>query len=142
MRRFRRRRPAGVEQVPNEVLSPSLVVQSPGPIVLRLGPGSGLLDHPSGRECSSVANVWVGGGQLFEAMWPRDPAYGWFVAPVDLRLGHVLEFRQHADIVHGWVADVNPGRFVFVVTANSAQALDMAATAHERWSRSEIDWLR
>ncbi len=142
MRRFRRRRPAGVEQVPNKTLSLDFVVQMPGPIVLRLGPGSGLLDHPGGRECSAVANVWVADGQWFEAMWPRDPANGWFVAPVDLRLGHVLEFRQHADIVHGWVADVNPGRFVFVVTANCAQALDTAAAAHERWSRSEIDRLR
>ncbi len=141
MRLRGRRRPAGVERVPTKALTPEPVVLPPGPIVLRLGPGLGLLDLPAG-PVYSVANVWIADGSWVEATWPRDPVHGWFVAPFDLRLGHVLEFRHQVGIIHGWVADVNSGRFIFVVTANREQALNMATVAFDRWSGSEIDRLR
>ncbi|MEZ5229335.1 MAG: hypothetical protein R2710_22555 [Acidimicrobiales bacterium] len=142
MRLFGRRRPAGVERVPNEVLRPELVDYLPGPVVLRLGAGLGLLDLPSSVACQSVANVWIADGRWVEAEWPRDATYGWFVAPIDLRLGHMLEFRLASGPLAGWVADVSPERFVFVITADRDQALAMARTAVGQWAINQIDRLR
>ena len=34
-----------------------------------------------------------------------DPQFGWFVAPIDLRLGHILEFRREVGSLFGWVAE-------------------------------------
>ncbi|MEZ5378274.1 MAG: hypothetical protein R2733_17355 [Acidimicrobiales bacterium] len=142
MRLFGRRRPAGVERVPNKVLRPEVVEHPPGPVALRLGPGLGLLDLPSGQACLSVANVWIADGQWVEAEWPWDAAFGWFVAPIDLRLGHVLEFRLVGGTLTGWVVDVNAERFVFVVTADRNQATEMAGIALARWSAAQVDRLR
>lgn len=142
MRLRGRRRPAGVEWVPNEVFTPEVVVQPLGPIVLRLGPGSGLLDFPGGLGFDAVANVWLADGRWVEATWPRDPTYGWFIAPIDLRLGQVVEFGRGGSIITGWVADVNVHRFVFVVTANREEAWRTAGLAFDRWSEREIGRLR
>lgn len=141
MRLVGRRRPAGVEQVPSQVLVPEIVAQPLGPVVLRLGPGGGLLDLPGHSWFDSVSNVWLVDGSWAEAMWPRDPAYGWFIAPIDLRLGHILEFRRQASLVCGWVADVRHDAFVFAVTADRAQADEMASIALARSNARRIERL-
>ena len=141
MRLLGRRRPAGVEQVPTQVLVPEIVVQPLGPVVLRLGPESGLLDLPGATWFVTVSNVWTADGVWHEAQWPRHQRYGWFIAPIDLRLGHVLEFRGQATLVCGWVADVQHDAFVCVVTADRCQAVEMAAVALERAKTRRIERL-
>jgi hypothetical protein len=102
-----RRRPAGLERVPTEVLKPELVLGPLGPVVVRLGPGRGPLDYPGGRPCDAIANIWPTDEGWAEALWPFDSQYGWFVAPIDLRLGHIVEFRSGADRCVAWVIDVD-----------------------------------
>lgn len=142
MRLRGRRRSAGVEQMPNDVVVPDIVVQPLGPIVLRLGPGGGLLDLPGPSGFDTVANVWPSEGAWVEARWPRHPTYGWPIAPIDLRLGHVLEFRGQAAVVYGWVVDVQHHSFVFVVTADRERAYETATVALARWNAQRIDRLR
>ncbi len=141
MRLRGRRRPAGVEQVPTEALVPEIVAQPLGPVVLRLGPGGGLLDLPGPLRIDDVANVWSSEGGWVEARWPRHPVHGWFIAPIDLRLGHVLEFRGATALVCGWVADVQHDGLVFVVTADRAQASEMASIALARSNARRIERL-
>ena len=124
-----RRRPAGVERVPTEVLTPEVVLEPLGPVVLRLGPGRGLLDYPGGRPCHAIANIWPTDDGWAEACWPHDQRFGWFVAPIDLRLGHILEFRGEMKSVFAWVADCDPFRVVAVVEADRRRAVGAAAEA-------------
>jgi len=138
VRLFGRRRPAGYERVPNEVLTPELVLEPVGPVVLRLGPGNGLLEFPGGRACHQVANIWYENGGWYETPWPTDPHYGWFIAPVDLGLGHVLEFRRPAGTLVGWVADANPDRVIVAIAADRERAVEAARAAHEIWAWREI----
>jgi hypothetical protein len=79
--------------VPNEVLVPEIVDYPLGPVLLRIGPGRGLLDYPIRQPVHAVVNVWPADDGWAEAPWPWDTTFGWFVAPIDLRAGHVLEFR-------------------------------------------------
>ena len=131
MRLRGRRRPAGIERVPIEVLIPEVVLEPLGPVALRIGPGRGLLDYPSGRPCHAIVNVWPTDDGWAEAAWPLDPQFGWFVAPIDLRTGHILEFRREAGTVLGWVAGRDADRVivVVVVAADRERAADSAAEA-------------
>jgi len=138
VRLFGRRRPAGNERVPNEVLTPELVLEPLGPVVLRLGPGNGLLEYPGGRTCHQVANIWWENGGWYETVWPTDPHYGWFIAPIDLGLGHILEFRGPAGTLVGWVADATPERVIVVIAAGRERAAEEASNARESWVRKEV----
>ncbi len=115
--------------MPTEVLTPEVVLEPLGPVALRLGPGRGLLDYPGGRPCHAIVNVWPTDDGWAEASWPLDPQFGWFIAPIDLRSGHVLEFRREAGIAFGWVVDCDAGRLVVVVEADRERAAESAAEA-------------
>ena len=128
--------------MPTEVVVPEIVAHPFGPVVLRLGPGGGLLDLPGPTWIDTVANVWPFEGAWAEARWPRHPTYRWPIAPIDLRLGHVLEFRGQAAVVCGWVVDVQHHSFVFVVTADREKAHETATAALARLNAQRINRLR
>lgn len=127
MRRSSRRRPAGPERVPTEVLIPEIVDYPLRPILLRLGPGRGLLDYPIRHPVHAVGNVWPVDDGWAEALWPWDPTFGWFVAPIDLRAGHVLEFRGAGGPLVGHVIDAGRANVLVVPAPDRACAAARAA---------------
>lgn len=122
MRRPSRRCPAGPERVPTEVLVPEIVDYPLGPVMLRLGPGRGLLDYPIRRPVHAVVNVWPMDDGWAEAPWPWDPTFGWFVAPIDLRAGHVLEFRGAGRALVGYVVVADHTTVLVVLTPERERA--------------------
>jgi hypothetical protein len=124
-----RRRPAGFERVPTEVLKPELVLGPLGPVILRLGRGRGLLDYPGGRPCDAVANVWPTDEGWAEALWPFDSHYSRFVAPIDLRPGHIIEFRRDTSALIAWTVDAGATDVLLVAERSRKVAVDRARMA-------------
>ena len=145
MRRHRRRRPAGSSQVPIEPSTCGAVVRAIEPAIVRIGPDRTLLDPPWGLREYVVAHVWPDNailGGWARLGWPAEPWSHRPIAPVDLHLGHVLEFVSSlVPIVaaqYAWVAAVDGRRMVVVPCASATDAAEAACRAVEIWRTAEI----
>lgn len=144
MRPWRRRRPAGRPQVP--IPPPPSPVVPLGPAVVRLSVDRVVIDAPWDRPLVGLSNVWIDEGQPASwrrAAWPQDPRSGLLVAPVDLRVGHaVAVLFADGSTVYGWVADVDPRRFVLGHAADAWSAVRAAHRAVQLWHDAEVDAVR
>ena len=101
-----RRRPAGIERVPTEVLVPEVVVGPLGPVYLRLGPGRVLLDYPSGRPCRAIANVWpTDDGWAEGTLAARSTSTSGSSPPSTSASATSSSFARETESVFGWVAE-------------------------------------
>lgn len=145
VRRLRRRRPAGQPRVPippDERWAYAPVV---GPAFVRIGPDRTLLDPPWGLFGCTVAHVWpddrVAGGWARVA-WPLDSRCARPIAPLDLHLGHVLEFS--AQLGGRWivrfavVANVDEHALALVVAESATDATLVARRAVDVWRATEL----
>lgn len=141
VRLISRRRPAGSEREPPERLTPEVVDRIRRPFVLRLAPGGALLDLPAGRPMRRVVSFWPDRAQVggwVEVDWPIDARHGWFIAPLDLRVGHLVEFQPADSAVPMtcWVAAADPARMVMAPARDRIDACDTAA----RWEAG-VGWV-
>ncbi len=82
-----------------------------------------------------MANIWPTNDGWAEAHWPRHQAFGWFTAPIDLRPGHILEFRGPAGPIIGAVQHADETWVVVLICPDRHRAVD-AALQHEFVERS------
>ena len=89
----------------------------------------------------AIAHVWPEprcAGGWARAAWPVDYVASRFVAPDDLRIGHVLEVTIVGGLrCYGWIADVDARRFVLVASPDAPSAVVAAARAVEVWHAAE-----
>ncbi len=145
VRRVRRRRPAGQPQVPTVVAEPVAGATAVAPAVVRIGPDRVLLDSPWDMVDCSVAHVWLDDtvtGGLIRAAWPRHPWSRRPIAPLDLHLGHALEFSTHIEatleVRYAFVAEVGLQSIVLVSAASVFDAVSMARRAVDVWKVAQL----
>jgi hypothetical protein len=106
-------------------------------LVLRLAPDRVLLDLPRGATVGAVASVWVDedAGEWRRAAWPR-ASVGLPIAPLDLWVGHVVEFGSGgaaACPTYACVLGVSPTAIVIGVQRTAFDAVAAGRLAHEAW---------
>jgi hypothetical protein len=123
-----------------------------GPAVVRIGPDRTLLDPPWEMLGCTVAHVWpddrVAGGWQRVA-WPVDDWCGRPIAPLDLHLGHVLEFSaqmgERRSVRFAVVAKVDQDVLALVPAESVTNATLIARGAVDVWRAAELvateaDW--
>jgi hypothetical protein len=116
-----------------------------GPAVVRIGPDRTLLDPPWEMYGCSVAHVWpddrVAGGWQRVA-WPVDDWCARPIAPLDLHLGHVLEFSSDASgrriVRFAIVANVHENVMALVPAESVTDASSIAGRAVDVWRATEL----
>jgi hypothetical protein len=117
-----------------------------GPTVVRIGPDRTLLDPPWEMLGCTVAHVWpddrVAGGWQRVA-WPVDDWCARPIAPLDLHLGHVLEFSTQASgrrmVRFTIVANVHENVMALVPAESVTDATLIARGAVDVWRAAELD---
>ena len=115
------------------------------PAVVRIGPDRTLLDPPWEMWGCTVAHVWpcdhVAGGWA-RVEWPVDEWSHRPIAPLDLHLGHVLEFwpgdRSFGSVRYAIVAGVDEQRTVLVAAESAAGAASIARHVVDTWWASQL----
>ena len=146
MRRLRRRRPAGIAQVPIPFGAPQAAtpVGESAPAVVRIGPDRTLLDPPWEMAGCAVAHIWPDARVTCgwaRVAWPVDPWSSRPVAPLDLHLGHVLEFSlvgAHPVVRYAIVADRDEARMILVPAASPGDAVSIARRLVDVWRAAEL----
>jgi hypothetical protein len=131
--------------VPIEVVEPSVVAPVVGPAVVRIGPDRTLLDPPWEMLGCTVAHVWpddcIAGGWARVA-WPLDQWCARPIAPLDLHLGHVLEFSTQARgrrmVCFAIVANVDENGMALVPAESATDATLIARRSVDVWHATEL----
>jgi hypothetical protein len=126
--------------VPIPVVESVLHAPVVDPAVVRIEPDRTLLDPPWEMLGCAVAHVWPDGsfaGGWARVVWPVDDSSRRPIAPLDLHLGHVLEFSALQDGVrmarYAVVAEVDEQRMVLVPAASAVDAASIARRAVDVW---------
>lgn len=108
---------------------------------MRLAADRGVIDVPWDVAVVSIAHVWPeprAPGGWARVAWPVGMV-GRFMAPLDLRIGHVLEVVAVGGWrCFGWIADADARRFVLVPSPDADAAVLAAARASAVWHATEV----